>query len=497
MNLSRYSVVASLALLPLGACNVGPDYQRPPAIVSDHFKESEGWKIAEPRETHDKGPWWSLYNDPMLDKLVAQVEVSNQNLKSLEAAYRSSLAVIRQARASYFPTIGANGSVQQSGSGGGGGGSSRAGASSRGGGTTEYSLAGSLSWEIDLWGRISRTVEGNAANAQASAADFANAKLSAQSLLATNYFQLRAADEQKRILDATVQAFTRSLQITQNRYNVGTAARADVVQAQAQLESTRAQAVAVGIQRAQFEHAIAVLMGKPPADVTIAAAPFAYDVPVEPPGLPSELLERRPDIALAERRMAAANAQIGVAKAAYYPSLTLSASYGFVGTALDTLIRASNAAWSIGPQLAYTVFDGGARAAQTDQARANYDETVATYRQTVLTAFQQVEDQLAALRILAQQAEVQARAVKASDEAEQLVLNQYQAGTVAYTNVLTAQTTALQNRQGALSIAQNRLTASVALIEALGGGWHAGDLPDQEKLSSGEGDPSQKDAKSP
>lgn len=476
MKLTRYSLLASVALTSLGACTVGPDYQRQPAIVSDHFKETEGWKIGEPKETDDKGPWWSLYRDPVLDELEAQVEVSNQNLKSLEAAYRSSLAVIRESRASYFPIIGTNGSIQQSGSGRGGGSTRSSTSTSRGGSTTEYNLAGSLSWEIDLWGRISRTVEGNAANAQASAADLANAKLSAQSLLATNYFQLRAADEQKRILDATVQAFARSLQITQNRYNVGTSARADVVQAQAQLESTRAQAVAVGIQRAQFEHAIAVLTGKPPADLSIALAPFTYDVVVEPPGVPSELLERRPDIALAERRMAAANAQIGVAKAAYYPSLTLSASYGFVSTALDTLIRASNAAWSIGPQLAYTVFDGGLRSAQTDAARANYDETVATYRQTVLTAFQQVEDQLAALRILAQQAEVQARAVRASDEAEQLVLNQYQAGVVAYSSVLTAQTAALQNRQGALSIAQNRLTASVALIEALGGGWHAGDL---------------------
>jgi NodT family efflux transporter outer membrane factor (OMF) lipoprotein len=301
-------------------------------------------------------------------------------------------------------------------------------------------------------------------------------------VLATDYLDLRINDELKRLLDATVDADTRSLQITQNRYNQGTAARSDVAQAQAQVEGVRAQAINVGVQRAQLEHAIAVLIGKPPAEFSIAPTPLELGVPVVPPGVPSALLERRPDIAASERSAAAANAQIGVAIAAYYPAITLSASYGLVSSAIENLFRASNAVWSVGPQLAETVFDAGLRSAQVAAARAAYDQTIANYRQTVLAAFQQVEDELAALRILEQQADVQDRAVKAAEEAERLILNQYTAGTVAYTNVVTAQTVSLGNKQTALVILQSRLAASVVLIEALGGGWTAADLPSHDQI---------------
>jgi NodT family efflux transporter outer membrane factor (OMF) lipoprotein len=289
--------------------------------------------------------------------------------------------------------------------------------------------------------------------------------------------QLRSDDELKRLLDAAVAAYTISLEITRNRYSAGVAAESDIVQAQALLETTRAQAVGVGVQRAQFEHAIAILIGRPPAEFSIAPAPFTVFVPTVPTGVPSTLLERRPDIAAAERQMASANAQIGVAEAAYFPDLTLTASYGFTALSTANLFSASNKLWSLGAAVAETVFDGGARSAQVSANRAAYDQTVANYRQTVLTGFQQVEDQLAALRILEEQAAVQEGAVRAAREAERLVLNQYRAGTQAYTSVLTAQTTALTDEQTALTIAQNRLVASVSLIQALGGGWNASQLP--------------------
>ncbi|HKF60133.1 MAG TPA: efflux transporter outer membrane subunit, partial [Dongiaceae bacterium] len=315
------------------------------------------------------------------------------------------------------------------------------------------------------------------ANAQASGADLAAARLSAQGSLATNYFELRVADELKALLDAEVAAFEHSLTITQNKYDAGTAAKTDVAQAETQLEQTRAQAINVGVGRAQFEHAIAVLIGKPPAELTIAPVRFSMTPPPVPVGVPSELLERRPDIATAERTMASANAQIGVAISSFYPTINLTGSYGFTGLALDGLFAASNAVWAVGPELALTVFDAGNRQAQVEQARATYDQDVALYRQTVLTAFQQVEDQLAALRILEQEAAVQDRAVAAALEAERLTLNQYEAGTVDYTTVVTAQTTSLNNQQTALSVMQSRILANVSLVEALGGGWTTAQMP--------------------
>ena len=369
-----------------------------------------------------------------------------------------------EARAGFFPTLSLDTSLQQSHQ-----------QSKR---TTQYSGSVGATWEIDIWGKIRREVESAKAGAQVSAADLAAAKLSLQAELATDYFQLRTEDELQRLLNATVDAFARSLQIAQNRYDVGVAAKTDVASAQAQLESTRAQAINVGVLRSQLEHAIAVLIGKPPADFAIVPAPGVVSaVPLTPPGLPSQLLERRPDIAAAERQMAEANAQIGVAVSAYYPSITLGGSVGFAATALSSLFAPESLVWAVGPSLAETLFDGGLRGAQVEAAKASFDQTVALYRQTVLTAFQQVEDQLAALRILAQQAEVQDGAVKAAEEAERLTLNQYEAGTVDYTSVITAQANALSSQQTALGILQNRVAASVALIAALGGGWDTSQLP--------------------
>jgi NodT family efflux transporter outer membrane factor (OMF) lipoprotein len=344
--------------------------------------------------------------------------------------------------------------------------------------TTQYSGAAGATWEIDIWGKIRREVESAKAGAQVSAADLAAARLSLQAELATDYFQLRSEDEIQRLLDATVEAFTRSLQITQNKYDVGVAARTDIASAQAQLESTRAQAINVGVLRSQLEHAIAVLIGKPPADFAIAPAQgVVLVIPLTPPGVPSVLLERRPDIAAAERLMAEANAQIGVAVSAYYPSITLNGSVGYTATELASLFTPESLVWAVGPSLAETIFDGGLREAQVEAAKASYQQTVALYRQTVLTAFQQVEDQLAALRILAQQAAVQDGAVKAAQEAQQLTLNQYEAGTVDYTSVITAQANALSSEQTAIGILESRATASVSLISALGGGWDASQLP--------------------
>ncbi|MDR3437612.1 efflux transporter outer membrane subunit [Telmatospirillum sp.] len=471
MAFAGKAALMAVGISTLAACAVGPDYQRPDAVMSDHYKEqsaasSELWRPSRPGDEADRGAWWSVYGDPLLNSLLSQVDVSNQNVKAYEAAYRQALAVADAARASFFPTL----SLDASGA------RSQSHASVRGSSGTSvlsnsYSTSLSASWEPDLWGRIRRTVEGNEASAEASSADLAAARLSAQGTLAADYFSLRYEDALKHLLEATATAYQRSLEITRNQYGAGMASRSDVVQAEAQLASTQSQLVAVGSQRAQLEHAIAVLVGKAPADFSIADTGVLSEVPPIPAGVPSVLLERRPDIAASERRMAAANAQIGVAVAAYFPSLTLSGSNGFSASTLGSLLQASNNVWSVGPSLALTVFDAGSRSAQVEEARASYDQSVANYRQSVLTAMQAVEDNLATLRILAEQAEVQNKAVLAATEAERLVLNQYRAGTVAYTSVVTAQATALSDKQTALGIAQSRLSASVALIQALGGGW--------------------------
>jgi NodT family efflux transporter outer membrane factor (OMF) lipoprotein len=456
-------------MLLAAGCTVGPDYQRPGVDVPAAYKEqppAEGaWRPAAPQDAASRGSWWSHYGDPQLDGLIRQVDVSNQNLKSFEAAFRNAQAGVAAARAGLFPTLSVGGSVQRS---------QIAGITGQPEPppVTAYGLTVvSASWQPDLWGRIRRTIEANQATAQASAGDLASARLAAEAELAADYLQLRVADALKRLLDETVVAFRESLRIATNQYNAGIVSRADVVSAQTQVRSTEAQAINVGVQRAQFEHAIAVLIGKPPAALSIAPVDSVPDVPVAPAGLPSALLERRPDVAAAERRVAAANADIGVAVAAYYPDITLTGSYGAAASNLTNLAQFSNPVWAVGLQLAETVFDAGLRGAQVDQARATFDQNAADYRQTALTAFQQVEDQLSALRILEQQAAVEADTVRLALEAERLTLNQYKAGTVPYSSVITAQTQALANQQTALAVLQSRLLASVALIQALGGGW--------------------------
>jgi NodT family efflux transporter outer membrane factor (OMF) lipoprotein len=469
--------VTLLAALILASC-VGPNYHRPSAPVPQRFKEAEGWKPAEPREVASGSDWWSVYEDPTLDGLEKQIDISNQTLKASEAAWREATALVTEARAELFPVIGVSATGSRSGGPGAGVANVAAGAAAatQSHPKNQFELAGTGSWDIDIWGKIRRTIESNVANARASEADLAAARLSAQATLATDYIELRVADEQQHLLDETVDAYKRSLDITQNQYKVGVAAKADVITAETQLEGAESQQIAIGVTRATLEHAIAVLIGKAPGDFTLPAAKFGTLVPVIPLGVPSALLERRPDIAGAERRMAAANAQIGIAIAAFFPDLTLSGSYGYANNVVAGLVKAPNNLWSVGGAATDTLLDFGARPAQVRQARAAYDAAVATYRQTVLTAFQQVEDELATLRILEQQVQVQEQTVKDANLAVQLTLNQYKAGTVAYTAVITAQTTALADAQTLLGIRQNRLVASVVLIEALGGGWNAASL---------------------
>jgi NodT family efflux transporter outer membrane factor (OMF) lipoprotein len=477
-----------MLLAALGACTVGPDYQRPDAPVPASYKEAwkpgpreAGWHVGQPADAIDRGAWWSIYRDPVLDGLERQIDVSNQNLKAAEAAFREAEAIVAEARAGFFPTASLNAAATRSRVGGAAIGAARGGSASI---SNAFSLTGSASWTLDLWGQIRRMVESNVASAQASAGELASARLSAQGSLATDYLQLRVADELRRLLEASVKAYSEALRIVKNQYKGGTADESAVGQAEAQLDGTRAQLIAVGVTRAQLEHAIAVLIGKPPAGLTIAPVETVIAVPLIPAELPAALLERRPDIATAERQMAAANALIGVAVAAFYPDITLSADYGVAAATLAKLFTASSRLWSFGSTLAETIFDGGLRNAEVDQQRAAFDQSVATYRQSVLTAFQQVEDQLSGERILVQQEKAENDAVAAAREAERVINNQYLAGTVAYTSVIVAETTALNDAVTAVGIRQSRLTASVALIQALGGGWDAGQLPDRERIES-------------
>ncbi len=478
----------------LGGCLVGPDYFRPaPATVPLAFKEERGqptataavpgvpipgeWRPASPQDMADRGAWWSIYNDPLLDSLVSQVEVSNQTLKADEAAYRQSRALIRQNRSLLYPTVSASGGPTAIGTG-----QSRSFGSSSGY-STQFAATGSLSWEIDIWGGIRRTIESASAAAQASAATLAAARLLIQAEVVIDYFSLRVADESRRLFEASVANYQRSLEIAQNQVNAGIASNLDVAQARTLVQQTQAQVVAATLQRTLFEHAIAALIGKAPAELTIAPSKITETVPFLDAGIPSALLERRPDIAAVERQMAAANAQIGVTEAAYYPILTLSGSLGFLSNTLGTLFAVSNSVWSLGPQLAGTVIDGGARGGAVDSARAFYDAAVANYRQTVLAAFQDVEDQLANQRLLTQEQAVQLQAVASAREAVRLSLNQYLAGTVPYTTVVVTQTTALSNEQTALTVRLSRLTASANLVKALGGGWNTTQLPAPEPIA--------------
>jgi NodT family efflux transporter outer membrane factor (OMF) lipoprotein len=460
------------AIAGLAACSVGPNYVRPPVETPSAYKEAQGWKKAEPQDERPRDNWWEVFNDAQLDALMTQVAVTNQTIKAAEARVREARALTQAARAAFFPIVTANASATRSGGRGGAAGgtvSATGGQVARVG--NNFNVALDVNWEIDLWGRVRRTVEASEATAEASAADLESAKLSAQAQVAEDYFLLRAQDAQIRLLNDTVAAYERSLQLTRNQYAVGVVGRADVAQAETQLKSTQAQAIDATAQRAQLEHAIAILVGKPPAEFAIAAEAVPTVFPVIPVELPSELLERRPDIAAAERRAEAANAQIGVAESAFFPSLTLSATGGFQSSVLSQLFSLPSRFWSLGPALAQVIFDAGLRRAQTAQAIATYDENVANYRQTVLTGFQEVEDNLAALKILEQEAAVQDEAVKAARESLAIVLNQYRAGTANYLAVVVIQAAALNNERTAISILGRRLTASVALIKALGGGW--------------------------
>jgi NodT family efflux transporter outer membrane factor (OMF) lipoprotein len=485
-------------LVGLSACTVGPDYVKPDAAVPAAYKEAwkpapveNGWRPARPADGVDRGAWWSVFHDPVLDGLERQIDISNQNLKAAEAAFRQAEASVAAARAQFFPTatIDANASRSRGSGGGGGGVVTSAGTVVGGGGgggriSNQFSLTANASWVPDLWGSVRRTVEGNIANAQASAATLANVRLAAQGALATAYMELRTADELARLLSQEVKIFSESLKIVTSQYRGGTADQSAVDQARAQLEATRAQLIAVQVTRGQLEHSIAVLIGKPPAELSIPPTDRVLAVPVIPAELPAALLERRPDIAAAERDMQAANAQIGVDVAAFYPTVTLSADYGVSAGMLRKLFTSASRIWSLGASAAETIFDAGARNAQVERDKAAYDAAVATYRQAVLSAFQQVEDQLLAQRVLADQAVAQDAAVKAARSAETTIFNQYRAGTQAYTAVIVAENTALGNAETALNIRQSRLVAAVALIEALGGGWDASQIPPPEKIES-------------
>ncbi|MBO1112062.1 efflux transporter outer membrane subunit [Bordetella petrii] len=459
----RAAAVLCCALL--SACAVGPDYQRPAMDLGDAYKEAqsqEGWKPAQPRDAAERGAWWRVYGDATLDGLMGQLNTANQSIAQAEANYRQAQALVQGARAGFFPTVGTDAGVTRA-----GGGST----ATSSGVANQYSLSGTASWELDLWGRVRRDVEASRAEAQASLGDLANARLSAQSALAQDYFQLRILDEQKRLLESTVQAYERSLQMTQNRYQAGVAGRGDVSVAQAQLESARAQLIDLEWQRGQFEHAIAVLVGLAPSRFALPPQAFAQAVPQIPAGVPSELLERRPDVASAERRAASANAQIGVAQAAWFPDLVLSANGGFRSGEFAQWLTAPARFWSLGPALALTLFDGGARQAQLDQARAAYDAQAALYRQTVLGALREVEDYLIQLRVLEHEQVVQRRALEATRESLRLARNQYQAGLIGYLDVAVLETSALTSERSAITLVGSRLTASVQLIAALGGGW--------------------------
>jgi len=443
----------------LTACAVGPDYKRPPVDVAASFKEVGDWKPTQPSDALSRGPWWQIFNDEVLNGLEEQVEISNLNVKAAAAGVEQARALVSEAQAGYWPTITAGVARTRS----------RKGV---GRPSNANSAQGQVDWPLDIWGQVRRSVEGAKASEQLNEATLASARLAAQAELALDYFALRGQDQLQTLLDDTVKADELSLQITQNRYRVGVAARADVVTAQTQLLSSQAQQTSVAIQRGTLEHAIAVLIGKQPAVFSVARTAMRTDVPTVPAGVPSELLERRPDIAEAERKVASANAQIGVAKGAYFPSLSLTGTVGYAaGGALSQLFRVPNQTWSIGPSLSQILFAGGLHRAQVAAAKAEWEIAVDDYRQAVLGGFQQVEDELVTLRVLEQQSVVEEKLVQAAREAEKLTLNQYKAGTVPYSSVITAQTTRLASEQSALTVFIDRLNASVTLIEALGGGW--------------------------
>ena len=480
----RATLTAALALGLLSACNVGPPYRRASVAQAPVYKElltdqpsGEGWKVAQPGDAQLHGKWWELYGDPKLNALEEQVNVSNQNIAAAFASFMQARALVKEAQSQYYPTLTTDPSVTRSRTSanlapGGGGGAGV-------GGTTQtvYDLPFDASWTPDLWGRVRNTVKGNVAAAQASAADLENTRLTAQAELAVDYYELRTQDELQKLLNDTVIAYQQALDLTKALYDTGIDADEAVAQAEVQLQTAQAQATNLGIARAQYEHAIALLIGQPASSFTLPVEPQVATVPTIPVGVPSQLLERRPDISANERLMVQANAQIGVAKAAYFPTLTLSAPGGFESSSISNWLAWPSRFFSVGPSLAETLFDAGLRSATVAQYRAAYDAAVANYRQTVLTAFQQVEDNLAALRILALEIKQQDDAVAAAKRYLDIATSRYQLGLDPYLNVITAQTTLLTNQQTDAQLRMQQLVGSVQLIEALGGGWDTSQLP--------------------
>jgi len=473
--------LTSLSLLLLGGCTVGPRYARPAAPAPPQYKElPPAWKAAQPNDQVAKGKWWEVFEDEQLNKIEEQINVSSQTLKAAQAQFEQARAIVRINRSNLYPSVTAGVNVTRSHQS-----TNRPnGRLSPASNYTDLQLPVDASYEADVWGRVRRAVEAARANAQASAADLESVSLSLHAELATDYFQVRALDAEEQLLNSTVSAYEKALRLTQNRYTGGIASQVDVAQAQTQLETTRAQAIDLGVQRAQFEHAIAVLIGQPASTFTLAVSPLANTPPVVPVGLPSELLERRPDVAGNERRMAAANAQIGIARAAYYPAITLSATGGFESTSIASWFNGPSGFIAGSASALVTAFDAGRRRAVTDEAQAAYDQSAANYQQTVLGAFQEVEDSLAALRLLEDEAKTQDAAVAAAEHSLALSTNRYKGGVATYLEVITAQSFALSDQRTAVEIAGRRMAASVSLIKALGGGWSSANLPVVQKQNN-------------
>jgi NodT family efflux transporter outer membrane factor (OMF) lipoprotein len=494
---ARFSLAMSVACaLYLTGCVVGPKYVRPSVETPSAYKEAVPteaaapgiWKTAEPQDTAARGKWWEIFNDPQLNDLEEKAAISNQNIAAAAANFLTARALVREARSQFFPTVSTNPSVIRSRPSPGEFGGLHAGSSSSAGLTvttfTDYSLPLDASWEPDLWGRVRNSVRANVFAAQASAADLGNVRLSEQAELAVDYYELRAQDSLKEVFDSTVTAYQDTLDLTRSLFRAGLGTDEAVAQAEAQLEAAKAQDTNLGVLRAQYEHAIAVLIGRPPSTFSLPVQSLRVVSPPIPVGIPSQLLERRPDIAAAERGVAQANAQIGVAKAAYFPSLLLSATGGFGTSSISDWLTWPSRFWSAGPTIAETIFDAGLRNATMMQYRATYDQTVANYRQTVLTAFQQVEDQLAAMRILAQDIQQQDAAVQAASRSLQEATVRYKAGLDPYLNVISAQTILLNDEQTAVNFRMQQMVATVQLIKALGGGWNAAQIPSAHEVGA-------------
>jgi len=485
-NKMRAATALLCGTLLFQGCVVGPKYNRPTTqapgtykeVTPDDLKKMDGWKVAQPQDSALHGKWWETLGDRQLNTLEEQVNVSNQNVAAAFASFMAARALVREARAQYFPTASVGTSIVRQHQPSTGTGTS--------GGTTftEYSLPFDASWTPDLWGRVRNTVRANVANAQASAADLENTRLTAQAELAVDYFQLRGQDALKQLLDSTVVAYEESLKLTKALYETGIDSDEAVAQAETQLEATRALDTNIGILRSQYEHAIALLVGQPASSFSIVVEPLKTPPPAIPFGVPSQLLERRPDIAASERLMAQANAQIGVARAAYFPTVTLGASFGFQSTSGSSWLTWPSRLWSVGPSISELIYDGGLRRASVEQFRAQYDQTVANYRNAVLTAFEQVEDNLSSLRILSQEIQEQDTAIASAQRSLNLATDRYRLGIDPYLNVITAQTTLFSNQQTAVNLRIEQIVDSVQLIEALGGGWDSSTLPTSQQIIS-------------